>query len=186
MADRPQAAKPWIPEEAEMTREVWMPVLGFEGTYDVSNLGKIRRNDTGLILKPSKTNGYLHVSLSQDAEVRTVRVHVVVLSAFCGPAPFPAADAAHNDGNKENCRLTNLRWASKIDNSADVLRHGRRPTGSEVFGSKLTEDNIITIRQRIAAGLRNPPIAEEFGVSISTIHLIRHGKTWRHLDGRGA
>ena len=112
-----------------------------------------------------------------------MRVHVVVLTAFCGDRPFPEADAAHNDGDKLNCALTNLRWATKIDNQADIKRHGRRPCGEDVFGAKLSEAAVRAIRTRLAEGERYRPLAEEYEVSASTIHLIKHGKIWGHVDG---
>lgn len=173
-----------------MTREVWMPAPDYEGIYEVSNLGRVRRDPTaparppgapGKCLIPSYTNGYAHVSLSKRGVITTHRVHVLVLRAFCGEPPFQGAHGAHNDGDPSNCRLDNLRWATPIENQADVDRHGRRCRGEEVYGAVLTEDQVREIRRRIEAGERNPPIANDFGVSISTIHLIRHGKIWRHV-----
>jgi hypothetical protein len=160
--------------------EVWLPIPDFP-RYEVSNFGRIRRIG-GRILKPSASKGYLHVSLCRNGEISTKRVHVIVLSAFCGRAPFEGAQAAHNDGNPLNCALTNLRWATAVENQADVDRHGHRCKGSEVFGAVLDEERVAQIRSRIAAGERNPSLAAAFGVSISTIHLIRHRKIWRHVQ----
>lgn len=166
-------------------REVWLPVVGYEGYYEVSNLGRLRRDAAASprteIIQPCGGDTYPVVSLSRNGEVRTHRLHKLVLTAFCGPAPFEGAHAAHNDGDKANCRLTNLRWATPAENQADVDRHGRRCRGAEVFGAKLEEADIKAIRQRIAKGERNPGIARDFAVSISTIHLIRHNRIWRHV-----
>lgn len=159
--------------------EVWLPVLGYEGIYEVSNLGLIRRIGRG-VLKPSGQR-YLHVSLSRDGRTRTHRVHVVVLTAFCGPAPFPGAHAAHNNGDHTDCRLTNLRWTTPHENQADVARHGRRCQGEAVHNAVLTAREVREIRRRISAGERNPPLARAYGVSVSTIHLIRHNRIWRHV-----
>ncbi|MED5545765.1 MAG: NUMOD4 domain-containing protein [Pseudomonadota bacterium] len=173
-----------------MTREVWMPVPDYEDLYEVSNLGRVRRalsaparslGVPGAILKPSLTNGYLVLSLSKAGAVKSHRVHTLVMTAFCGGRPFPGAQICHNDGNSTDCRLTNLRWDSAYGNQADVERHGTRCRGNDVYGAKLTEIDVIEIRARIARGERNPPIANDFGVSISTIHLIRHNRTWRHV-----
>jgi hypothetical protein len=162
--------------------EVWLPVVGYEGLYEVSNLGRCRRIATGLVLSPVRqSSGYLTVSLSSAGDVRNYRLHRLVLIAFCGSEPFDGAIAAHNDGNRENCQLTNLRWASPVENQADRVRHGTMRQGSAVYGAVLTENDVSEIRRRLAAGERNPPIANDFGVSISTIHLIRHRRTWRHV-----
>lgn len=161
--------------------EVWLPVRSYEGIYEVSNCARVRRVG-GRVLQPAGQNGYLHVSLSSGGIRTTCRVHVLVLTAFCGPRPFDGAHAAHNDGDTSNCFLTNLRWATATENQADVERHGRRCKGEDVFGAVLKRDEVKQIRQRLLGGERNRPIAEKFGVSISTIHLIRHNRIWRHVQ----
>jgi hypothetical protein len=189
MSKKPEVAAPGAdsaPLAADHLRdivervEVWLPVCGYEGVYEVSNHGKIRRGER--VLAPSTANGYLHVSLSLHGAIITHRVHVLVLTAFCGPPPFCGAQAAHNDGNQINCHLTNLRWASAVENQADVERHGHRCKGTSVYGAILDDAGVRTIRALISAGSRNRPIAERFGVSISTIHLIRHNQTWKHVQ----
>ncbi len=174
----------------EATHEVWMPVPGYEGLYEVSNLGHVRRDPNaaarslgvpGKLLNPTMTNGYPVVSLSKRGSVQNHRVHVLVMRAFCGERPFEGAHICHNNGLTADCRLSNLRWDTAYGNQADVDRHGTRCRGEDVFGAKLTEQKVSAIRARIAAGDRNPPIANDFGVSISTIHLIRHNRIWRHV-----
>lgn len=161
--------------------EVWLPVVGYEGLYEVSNLGRVRRQGAYACLRPiDGGRGYLMVSLS-NVTAKNYPVHRLVLTAFCGPEPFPGAQAAHNDGDRANARLTNLRWATPAENQADRVRHGTMCRGSDVFGAVLNEDAVAEIRRRIRSGERNLPIADHYGVSVSTIHLIRHNKTWRHV-----
>lgn len=165
------------------TTEVWLPVLGFEGIYEASNLGQVRRVGAPRALKPVvDRKGYCHVSLCKTGLCKNYAVHRIVLSAFCGAEPFEAAQAAHNDGNPGNNRLPNLRWASPSDNQKDRIRHGTHCRGEAVHNSILKESDIPIIRAMIADGLRNKPIAEHFGVSLSTIHLIRHNRIWRHVN----
>lgn len=164
--------------------EVWLPVLGYHGIYDASNLGRIRRRDCDpmRIIKPIASTGDYHiVTLSKDGVSRNQRVSRIVLTAFCGPPPFDGAHAAHNDGIKSNNSLTNLRWATPVENQADVSRHGNRCVGERVFGAVLTADRVRQIRARCAIGERSRPIAEDFGVSSSTVHLIRHNRIWKHV-----
>ncbi|WP_082458149.1 HNH endonuclease [Sphingomonas sp. Leaf10] len=163
-------------------QEVWLPVIGYEGVYEASNLGHIRRVGATRPLVPNDRGaGYLAVSLPKDGRTRNFMVHRIVLEAFCGPAPFDGAQAAHNDGNRANPCLTNLRWATRSENQADRIRHKTDRRGEAVFGAKLTEDGVRVIKGMIARGFRNPEIANRFGVSISTVHLIRHDRTWRHV-----
>lgn len=162
--------------------EVWLSPDGYEGLYRVSNTGKVFGVKRGRELNPTRENtGYYTVCLSAEGVVVKFRLNVLVLSTFCGPPPFDGAHAAHNNGDRSDNRLSNLRWASPLENQQDVDRHGNRCKGEEVFGSVLSEPDVLRIRQRIANGDRNRPIAEDYGISISTVHLIRHRKTWKHL-----
>lgn len=165
----------------EMDRvETWRDVADFPG-YRVSSWGRVC--GPRAMLLPSITHGYKHVSLSRGSVVKTRRVHVLVAEAFLGKAPFDGALVAHNDGDKDNCRLINLRWASYVENTADRGRHFTRTHGSDVHGAKLDESDIPLIRARIAAGERYPAIAADFGVSVSTVSLIKKGKIWKQVVG---
>ena len=166
---------------AEMDRvEHWREIEGFP-RYFVSSWGRVRGPRAVLI--PSHTHGYQHVSLCAGSDTKTRRIHVLVAEAFLGPAPFSGALVAHNDGDKDNCRLINLRWASAVENQADRGRHFTRVYGSRVHGAKLHESEIPAIRALIASGEKYPAIAAEFGVSVSTIHLIKKGKIWKQAVG---
>lgn len=178
-------------EKEKAVVEVWLPAAGYENHYEVSNLGNIRRHinsapasgtSPGRPVKPVKgTKGYKHVTLSAFGEVRKVRVNRLILSSFCGPEPFEGAFAAHNNGNQCDNRLANLRWATPKENQWDRIRHNTKVEGEQVHNSVLKADEVRKIRLRIAGGERNPPIATDYGVSISTIHLIRHGRIWKHV-----
>jgi hypothetical protein len=169
-------------KEAQM-EEVWLSPEGYEGLYLVSNLGRVLGGKRKKLLNPTceKLTGYYSICLSRDGLVKKFRLNILVLSTFCGPKPFDNAHAAHNNGDKSDNRLINLRWASPKENQDDIDRHGRRCKGEDVFGAVLNENKIKKIRDRIKNGEMNRPIAEDFGVSISTIHLIRHNKIWRHI-----
>lgn len=171
-------------------REVWMPVPDYEGLYEVSNLGNVRRDPQaparslgvpGASIKPVMTSGYLVVSLSKRGVVKTHRLHKIVMRAFCGDEPFDGAHVCHNDGITSHCQLTNLRWDTAAGNQADIDRHGTRCRGEDVFGAVLTEDGVREIRRRLASGERYPTIASDHGVSVSTIYQIKHNKIWRHV-----
>lgn len=162
--------------------EVWLPVPGYEGTYEVSNFGNVRRVSTGRILQHvDGPKGYPIVSLSQHGITKNNAVHRIVLNAFCGPQPFEGAQAAHNDGNTLNPRLTNLRWASPTENQADRIRHRTDLRGEAVFGAVLTEDKVREIRERLSTGRTYKQLGKEYGVDPGTIYHIKHRKTWKHV-----
>lgn len=161
--------------------EVWKPICGFPG-YSISSFGRASGKRIG-ILKLGRVKDYLTVCLSRGKEKKTFRVNILVASAFIGPKPFNGAIVAHNDGREENNNVGNLRWASLKENQADCNRHGTRRFGSDIHNAKLNERDIPVIRERITSGERYPPIANDYGVSVSTIHLIAKNKIWKRANG---
>lgn len=160
--------------------EVWRPIEGWPG-YTVSSWGRVR-GPRGMLDK-SIVHGYEKVCLSNTPDKKTMTVHRLVATAFLGKPPFIGAMIAHNDGNKRNNRVGNLRWASAKENQADRTRHGTRTVGSNVDGAKLKEADIPTIRARAKLGEKYKNIAADYGVSVSTIHLIEVNKTWKSVRG---
>jgi hypothetical protein len=173
--------------EAFMT-ERWLPVVGYEDFYEISNKGRVRslsrskENGTGTsykiqgqILKssPCIRGGYLTVNLCRFGTKRTTQVHQIVAAAFIGPRP-PKMDIAHFDGDHNNNDDTNLRYATRIENCEDRLRHGRN-------GRKLNRDQIVDIRhRRISETGRS--LAKEFSVSESHISAIKNFDAWGGLS----
>ena len=104
----------------------WLPVVGYEGLYEVSDEGEIKslpRNTTsGGILKQSvnKKNGYCYVGLHKENKSTTHRVHVLLMKAFCPNNDFDENglpfEVDHIDGDKQNNSLSNLQWLSHKDN----------------------------------------------------------------------
>lgn len=117
------------------TDEVWLPVVGFEGYYEVSNYGDVRSIDRqvtdgrwfkGKIRKPypSTSAGHLMVSLYRGSEEHKWMVHRLVAFAFIGHPPEGKPYALHGDGNQLNNHVSNLRWGSQKENMADAMKHG--------------------------------------------------------------
>lgn len=105
--------------------EVWKDISGFEGYYQVSNLGRVRslyretwsekRNTfysrKGKVLKPINTNGYHYVILRKNGEYTHKRVRRLVAGAFI-PNPKKLEYINHKDENKKNNSLENLEWCT--------------------------------------------------------------------------
>jgi HNH endonuclease len=142
------------------------------------------------IWKPLKINrrkdGYLVVGIRvpgfDKRKVRTHYVHTLVLEAFIGPCP-DGMECLHIDGNPSNCRLDNLRWGTRTENSADSARHGTRVQGSKVGSAKLQERDIPLILLLREHGFWFGKIGDLFGVAESQIRAILDGKTWNHVTG---
>lgn len=149
-----------------MNTETWRPVVGFEGWYEVSDLGRVRSVDrvvtmagrwagaltrrAGRVRKPRlQSNGYLFVNLSREGNLTIQNVHQMVARAFLGPRP-PAHDVCHGNGDKTDNRLENLRYDTRSANNHDRVRHGTHPNASQthcIHGHEFTPANTILRRQ---------------------------------------
>ena len=116
--------------------ERWVLVPGYSLEYQVSNLGRVRswymggsrRRLPRIKIPQMNKNGYLYVVLSRKKVIKAWTIHRLVLTAFTEPHSSKI-DACHNDGNKTNNHLSNLRWATRKENEADKLIHGTRAIG---------------------------------------------------------
>lgn len=117
------------------TEERWLPVVGYEGLYEVSDQGRVRalarilpsgnlqrartpKNDVG-------PRGHLRVHLrDHDFKAARVFIHILVLTTFGCPRPNPADECRHLDGDPANNTLGNLQWGTRSENALDRVRHG--------------------------------------------------------------
>lgn len=101
----------------------WRWVAGYEGLYDVANIGAVRRHykhGGERILVPSITKGYRHVTLSRGDEQRTVRIARLVAEAFI-PNPENKPQVNHKDGRKHFDWVTNLEWSTASENTQHAV-----------------------------------------------------------------
>jgi hypothetical protein len=119
-----------------MTEE-WRPVPGYEGRYEVSDLGGLRsltrtvrrshntvKTLPGRTLSPKIGNyGYRVAALSRDGQQRSHTLHSLIALAFIGPRP-DGQHIRHLDGDKLNNRVSNLAYGTALENAADTRRHG--------------------------------------------------------------
>lgn len=176
--------------------EVWRDVLGFEGFYQVSDLGRVRSLDRtivridgrtrfckGQILKPNLRNtGYFAVETKRSGRKRGNKenIHVLVARAFLGERPI-RYEVNHIDGNKKNNCLSNLEYCSRNENIRHAYFVGLIGYGEKHHESKLKAFQIPLIRDRIALGDSLESIGRDFGVSGGAIGLIKRCKTWTHV-----
>lgn len=179
--------------------EEWRDVSGYEGLYQVSNLGRVkslpreRIYPTGkvyrrpeVLLKPaiSKNGGYPIVNLITPGiyQGRTCPVHVLVATAFHEkPDDGVYREVRHLDGNSLNSRFDNLAWGTRVENQADRILHGRTNRGERCGTSKLTQRQVDAIRVLLEDTLMSQEeIAKWFGISEATVSGIKHNKKWAH------
>jgi hypothetical protein len=182
--------------------ENWKAVVGFEGLYEVSDLGRVRSLDRiltverlnwrdgtpqklsyprkGRLLKTNPNmKGYPRVTLLANGP--TIVVHQLVLNAFVGICPEGLQGLHANDIKSDN-RLSNLSWGTPSQNQLDAIKNDRCLLGEEKPNAKLTDADIPTIRSRLKIE-GCIAIAKDFGVSDTAIWNIKNGRSWKHVRG---
>lgn len=136
--------------------EKWLPIPGYEGSYEVSDQGRVRalarldtigRRRNPKVLSPRRAqSGHLFVALRADNQRTTWAVHVLVLTVFVGPRPSKM-DCCHWDDDPANNHLTNLRWGTRSENIQDCVRNGNHNMASKTHcpqGHAYTPGNTYT------------------------------------------
>ncbi len=173
--------------------ERWVPIPGFEGRYEVSDLGRVRslqckgrQRSVPLVLKDyAAGSGYRFVCLFDGEQFHQTYVHRAVLTSFVGE-PAQGMQGAHLDGVRTHNALANLIWATASENHAHKHLHGTMPTGERVKASKLTAVQVLEARRIFVPGHRRTGVnalARRFGISQASMGAAITGATWATLPG---
>lgn len=123
--------------DASSDDEEWRAIAGYEGFYEVSNLGAVRSLPRAVLRTDGQTthlrgrrlrgclgkNGYELVSLYFDLRMKKHYVHVLVATAFHA-RPEDAEVVRHLNGDRRDNRAENVTWGTYTENAADTLAHG--------------------------------------------------------------
>jgi HNH endonuclease/NUMOD4 motif len=164
--------------------EIWRQVVGYEGFYEVSSRGRVRRSCggqgtwAGRLLSSFSNGVYLKVMLSKGNLARQRYVHQIVAEAFLGPIPN-GQQINHRDCNKCNNGIENLEYATPLENTRHAIRNGRfNHAGHRNGGAKLTWEAVDCIRQ-LDGLVPRAILARLFEVRENTISGIARGIRWR-------
>lgn len=181
--------------------ELWKDVQGYEGYYQVSNLGRIKGLDRkvthsrsdgtkmqvrlkGRILKQYASNGYLRVRLSKDGAIKNYMAHRLVAAEFNGNSknkPY----VNHKNGIKHDNRSCNLEWCTASENNFHAVAMGLAKRGEDVPNSKFTNLEVLDICDLLDKNsLTHKEIGKLYGVLESVINLINKGHNWNWLTSR--
>ena len=192
--------------------ENWKAVIGAAGRYVVSDYGNvrslphtvIRRDGRRMPVKGQLLNPVIQTQRSKRGEPKRYRavwirfddgrqrwrgVAVMMLEAFVGPRPYPKAEARHLNDQSLDDRLENLDWGSRLQNVRDAMLNGRIPNQRGISNNgrvKLTEADVVAIcAARAVGGVTQRELAEQYGVSSSTIRDVITGRRWGHVQRPG-
>jgi hypothetical protein len=173
------------------TPELWLPIPNWDGFYSASDLGRIRSESRvvlnrdgnsarvrGRVLTTRVEGAYEKVTLHRGTRRSNYSVHRLVLEAHVGPRPEGMV-CCHGPGGSLDNRLLNLSWGTHHKNlGEDRLRDGTHSRGERNGGAVLQECEVLAIR---ADPRRTVDVAEDYGISCSTVRKIRRGESWAWL-----
>lgn len=164
-----------------LEREIWKPVPGYGGVYQVSSMGRILSNHKGgehLLTPHALPTGHLMVQLHWKGNRKWAYVHRLVFFAFVHPIK-EGWIVHHINGVPSDNTVGNLIGQSSRQHTVSHKRIGETHRAA-----KLTEADVRAIHQRVADGESVKGIAEQFGVQIGQVNAIAAGTAWKSLELR--
>jgi len=179
--------------------EVWKDIKGYEGHYQVSDLGRVKSlarvkeirkgifgNKKENFLKSTKNRkGYLNLKLCKKTDgvcsEKSVVIHRLVANEFL-ENPLNKPQVNHKNGIKDDNKVDNLEWATGSENVIHALKNNLKISikGSEHTNSKLTDKQVLEIRE-IGRTKTLKEVGKIYNVDMSLISLILLRKSWKHL-----
>lgn len=176
--------------------EIWKDIKGYEGKYQISSYGRVKRIDhySGnwhfperiLKLRYTKRDHYTVIRLTgSNRTAHDYRVHRLVAQAFI-PNPENKATVNHIDGNKNNNHVENLEWNTREENMQHAYKHHlKKPMkGALNANAKLTPDQVKQIRKEYVRQSRihgTVALAKKYGVTNRIIGLVVNHKAYRNV-----
>lgn len=170
--------------------EEWIVIPGYEGYYEVSNLGNVRSLNRVVIRSDGRSksvvgknmksftsnNGYVKIHLLKNSVQKSHYVHRLVLNSFLNNIKSNELTVNHKDGIKTNNSIFNLEWATQKENNIHAVK-----TGLTTW-TKLNEEKVREIRELYKDGeFSQRALAKKFNVSQRLILFVLNGGAWDHV-----
>ena len=173
--------------------EIWKDIDGYEGIYQVSNMGQVRSCDRyvsirnnhkrlikGILLRQRKNarHGYCDVKLCLNSIYHTVMVHKLVANAFLNCCD-KSLEINHIDGNKQNNAVYNLEFVTRKENIHHAIRIGLTKIGAESCRAVYSKSEINLMRTMWKSGVKRSEICLKFKISASRLSSILLNKRYK-------
>lgn len=161
--------------------EIWKDIEGYNGKYQVSNLGRVKSlKGSEKILKPRVSNtGYKYVNLCIQGKSKTLKIHRLVAQAFL-PNPEGLPQVNHKDEDKLNNNVDNLEWCTREYNCNYGTRNKRIASTGGIkvicIETGIAYDSILEAKR--CTGINNTDIAEV----CKGIRKTAGGFHWRYMS----
>ena len=166
--------------------EIWKDIAGFEGLYQVSNLGNVKRLiservfEERLIGRSLDRYGYVKRVLSKGGKNHCFTEHRLVAMSFI-ENPNNKATVNHKNGIKTDNTVENLEWLTNAENTRHAINSGLiDKKGIKHHKCKLTEEQVLEIR-KIGFSETRMSLSKKYGISRTNVLGIIRGKFWKHL-----
>lgn len=161
--------------------ELWKDIKGYEGLYQVSNLGRVKR-DGKLLNLNTNTYGYKHITLSKCNVQKTVLVHKLVAMAFIdNPLGMPQIN--HKDGNKNNNSVSNLEWVTQgINNRHAIQTNLRRARKIQLVDGEGNVSKVFNNRMEINEYLGRDVCQDLITRCCNGQRKTAYGYVWRYAE----
>lgn len=163
--------------------ENWKDIDGYEGLYQISDTGNVKRTKSGRILKNgTHTCGYLQVNLYKDGKPTTISIHRLVAAAFISSDNLDEVQVNHINGIKTDNTLANLEWVTRSENinHATYSRLRDKSLCENSKQSKLTNEQVREIKN-YDGKVSMAKLAKKYSVSVKLIWNIIQGRSYKHL-----
>ena len=178
-------------------QEIWLPINGFDGFYEVSSFGVVRsvgrfvkqsngrslRTVLGCVKTPNiDKSGYHSVHLYKEGKLKKFYIHRLVASAFLKNL-MNLPQVNHKNGIKsENC-VSNLEWCTPSENCSHAIANKlyERARGEAAGNSKITESDVREIRRAASSGITHKSLSSQYGIGREAIRRIVNLQRWKHV-----